>query len=69
MEHIAISNIRLLQAEAINGKSAQSSDTDAAKDVLRSALQHNSLHLTSIDEFVNSLSGQGYFPLSRYPMQ
>ena len=35
----ALSSILLLQEQAINGKIAQFSDTDAAKDVLRFALQ------------------------------
>ena len=35
----ALSNILLLQWYAVNGRIAESSDTDAAKDVLRSTLQ------------------------------
>ena len=38
MKQEALSNILLLQGEAINGEIAESSDTDAAKDELRSTL-------------------------------
>ena len=39
MEQEALSNILFLQREAMNGKIAESSDTDAVKDVLLSAMQ------------------------------
>ena len=44
----AVSRILLLKGKVINGKTAQSSDTDTANDVLRSALQPGDVTIKDI---------------------